>query len=315
MKNILLIFICNTLINLFVDLRILPNKTTFLNIILTAVLIVIIGTKYLNKPNNIMMENTIDQDMAYTYPILLSICLLTIYFIIKHFKYKDILLKILFFSSIVSSLINILPYNKLHIFIVTLIWFVFDLLTKNKYDEYKLYVNNLIAILVALSSINSMQITNVKTGMILLVGLFLFDIFWVFGSKYILNKIKSNKNKDKLTNVKNNKIPSDDKEEISVMEKIALNVNSPILLKYVFDKGKPMILGLGDIILPAVFIKTLVNNNAYYNTSIVSYIFGLVSAISATLITGKGQPALLYIVPSLIIPVILRNNLSSNKIF
>ena len=105
-------------------------------------------------------------------------------------------------------------------------------------------------------------------------------------------------------------------EEKSVMENIALNVNSPILIKYIFESSsKPMILGLGDIILPAVFIKTLVSNSVYYNTSIVSYIFGLVSAIAATFITGAGQPALLYIVPSVIIPVLLRNNFTDNKIF
>ncbi len=310
MKNIFLIYLVNTIINLLVNFKIITNKATFLNIILTSVLIVIVGTKYL-KNNNITLENTIDSELAYVYPIILSITLLVIYFIIKYFKFKDILLKILFFTSIVSSLMNILPYNKLHIFIITFLWFAFDFLTKNKYENYKLYVNNIIAITVALSSINSMQITDVKTGMILLAGLFLFDIFWVFGSKFILNKIRDFKMKNNLSNVKVQNLP---KEE-SVMEKIALNVNSPILLKYIFDDKKPMILGLGDIILPAVFIKTLIGNKSYYNTSIVSYIFGLVSAIVATLVSGNGQPALLYIVPSVIIPVLLRNNFTDNKIF
>jgi hypothetical protein len=309
MNKIILIYLVNTILNLLVSYKLISNKATFLNIILTSVLIVIIGTKFL-KSNLIGVENTIDINLAYYYPIILSVCLLGIYFIIKYFKYKDIFLKILFFGSIVSSLMNILPFNKVLIFVITFMWFTFDYLTKNKYENYKLYINNIIAITVALSSITSMKITDVKTGIILLVGLFLFDIFWVFGSKYILNKIKSFKSKATLDNVKN-ELP---KEE-SVMEKIALNVNSPILLKYILDDKKPMILGLGDIILPAVFIKTLVSNNSYYNTSIVSYIFGLVSAIVATLVTGAGQPALLYIVPSVIIPVLLRNNFTDNKIF
>lgn len=309
MNKILLIYLVNTILNLLVNFKLISNKATFLNIILTSVLIVIVGTKFL-KGNLIGVENTIDINLAYYYPIILSVCLLSIYFIIKYFKYKDIFLKILFFGSIVSSLMNILPFNKVLIFVITFMWFTFDYLTKNKYENYKLYINNIIAITVALSSITSMEITDVKTGMILLIGLFLFDIFWVFGSKYILNKIKSFKTKATLDNVKN-ELP---KEE-SVMEKIALNVNSPILLKYILDDKKPMILGLGDIILPAVFIKTLVSNNSYYNTSIVSYIFGLVSAIVATLVTGAGQPALLYIVPSVIIPVLLRNNFTDNKIF
>lgn len=315
MKNIYLIFFVNTILNLLVNFNILSNKTTFLNIVLTAVLIVIISTKYIASNITADIENTIDSEMAYIYPIILSVCLLMVYFIIKYFgKYKDIILKLLFFTSIVSSLLNILPYDKAMIFGVTLVWFIIDYLTENKYENYKMYINNLIAIMVAISSIKSMEINNVKTGMILLAGLFLFDVFWVFGSKYIINNFFK-KEALKETNVNPSK--TSDKvlpEEESVMEKIAKNVNSPILLKYYFSKNKPMILGLGDIILPAVFIKTLVNNTPYYNTAIVSYIFGLVSAIAATLISGVGQPALLYIVPSLIIPVLLRNKYTDNKV-
>lgn len=311
MNNILLIYFVNTIINLLVSYKLISSKATFLNIILTSVLIVIIGTKFI-KGTEIGIENTIDMNLAYYYPLILSGCLLTIYFIIKYFKYKDIFLKILFFGSIVSSLMNILPYDKTLVFVITLIWFLFDYFTLNKYENIKLYINNIIAITVALSSIVSMEITDVKTGMVLLGGLFLFDIFWVFGSKYILNTISRLREKATLQNVRS-EVPQ---EEKSVMESIALNVNSPILVKYIFESSsKPMILGLGDIILPAVFIKTLVSNSVYYNTSIVSYIFGLVSAIAATFITGAGQPALLYIVPSVIIPVLLRNNFTDNKIF
>ena len=315
MKNIYLIFFVNTILNLLVNMNIVSNKTTFLNIILTAVLIIIVSTKYLSNDVKPDIENTIDTEMAYIYPLILSICLLMVYFVIKYFgKYKDIILKLLFFTSIVSSLLNILPYDKLTIFGVTLVWFIIDYLTENKYDNYKMYINNLIAILVAISSIKSMEINNVKTGMILLVGLFLFDVFWVFGSKFIINKFfRKTEIKENLPQSKN--VDKVLPEEESVMEKIAKNVNSPILLKYYFSKNKPMILGLGDIILPAVFIKTLVSNTTYYNTAIISYIFGLVSAIAATLISGVGQPALLYIVPSLILPVLARNKYTDNKIF
>ena len=47
MNNILLIYFINTIINLLVSYKLISNKATFLNIVLTSVLIVIIGTKYL----------------------------------------------------------------------------------------------------------------------------------------------------------------------------------------------------------------------------------------------------------------------------
>ena len=84
MKNIYLIFFVNTILNLLVNLNIVSNKTTFLNILLTAVLIIIVSTKYLSNDVKPDIENTIDSEMAYIYPLILSVCLLMVYFVIKY---------------------------------------------------------------------------------------------------------------------------------------------------------------------------------------------------------------------------------------
>jgi hypothetical protein len=65
-----------------------------------------------------------------------------------------------------------------------------------------------------------------------------------------------------------------------------------------------MILGLGDIVIPALFIKGLINT-PHYNKSIISYIVGLIFTILSAVVFKNGQPALLYIVPSLLIPYFL----------
>jgi len=318
MNKIIIPIVVNFILNYLVKNKILPGDVYFVNIIITAVLIIIIGTKYLDKPdmslfNNVddnVNGNVIDEKMAYYYPLILSVSLLTIYFIIKYAgSYKRIILKVLFFISITSSLINILPFDKTFIFLLSLLWFMFDYNTSNQHQELKIYINNVIAILVALSSMKMMDITNTKTAIILLIGLFLFDIFWVFGSKKIIQNFEND------TELSTPVLPTNSKS-VSVMETVALNVDSPILLTYFNNSpDKPMILGLGDIIIPGLFIKTLVNLPIYYNTSILSYVFGLVSAIYYAVTTEKGQPALLYIVPALVVPTVARAYFNNENIY
>jgi len=313
MNKIIIPIIVNFILNYLVKNKVLPGNVSFVNIVLTAALIIIIGTKYLDKPEislfNNTNGNTIDENMAYYYPIILSVCLLTIYFIIKYAgAYKKIILKVLFFISITSSLINILPFDKTLIFLVSLLWFIFDYKTPNEHQEVKIYINNVIAILVALSSMKMMDITNTKTAIILLIGLFLFDIFWVFGSKKIIQNFEGDTENPKLVSPTNSK-------SVSVMETVALNVDSPILLTYFNGQDRPMILGLGDIIIPGLFIKTLTALPLYYNSSIISYMFGLVSAIYYSVTTGQGQPALLYIVPALVVPTVARAYFNNDNIY
>jgi minor histocompatibility antigen H13 len=106
-----------------------------------------------------------------------------------------------------------------------------------------------------------------------LIGLFFFDIFWVFGSKLVFKE--------------------------SVMESVATNVDMPLLLKYFYSDNKPIMLGLGDIIIPGLFIKLLVGTDQYI-PCLIAYVVSLISAITANNLSGLPQPALLYIVPAVL---------------
>ena len=96
------------------------------------------------------------------------------------------------------------------------------------------------------------------------------------------------------------------------MVKVATNIDAPIIIRYAnndTERGE-IIIGLGDIILPALFLKMLLTvcnydcNNIYYIVSTCFYLVGLTGALTASIVFKQGQPALLYIVPSIIIPVI-----------
>jgi len=279
MNKIIILLAINSLLNFIVNLKIVNKKLSYFNLIFTAFAVVLIGTNL--ESNNSLDLEVIDENMSYLYPIIMSAFIVSIFLIIKYLKkYKDIIIRIIFFSSIVINLSNIIPIENIFIYIITIIWFTFDYLTKGKHNNLKLFVSNLIAILISISSINLIQLKNIKTGVILLIGLFLFDIFWVFGSKYFFKE--------------------------SVMEKVAVNIDMPLLLKYFYSEERPIMLGLGDIIIPGLFLKLLINTDKFY-PCIIAYIISLISAITANTLTKLPQPALLYIVPGILGTFYLKN--------
>ena len=86
--------------------------------------------------------------------------------------------------------------------------------------------NNFLGILFCIFAIQSIFLGNFKVGAILLSGLFIYDIFWVFGT--------------------------------DVMVTVAKNINGPIKLMFpknvLVDPSDCSILGLGDIVIPGIFM-------------------------------------------------------------
>ncbi|KAG5473755.1 hypothetical protein LSCM1_04385 [Leishmania martiniquensis] len=141
--------------------------------------------------------------------------------------------------------------------------------------------SNVLAFAIAVSALEWIPVSGFTTSFILLIGLFFYDIFWVFGS--------------------------------DVMLTVATSIEGPI--KFVFpqtifgDHSKKSLLGLGDIIVPGFFIcQTLVfskdfvkRGSIYFVTSMVAYTLSLANTMAAMLIFQHGQPALLFIVPWLLV--------------
>lgn len=149
--------------------------------------------------------------------------------------------------------------------------------------------NNLFGIAFAVNGVELLHLNNIVTGIILLCGLFVYDIFWVFGT--------------------------------NVMVTVAKSFDAPIKLLFPQDiitnglnASNFAILGLGDIVIPGIFIALLLRfdyslkrkSKLYFYATFVAYFLGLMATILVMHIFKHAQPALLYLVPMcLITPLLL----------
>ncbi|KAJ7497283.1 peptidase A22B, signal peptide peptidase [Mycena latifolia] len=132
-----------------------------------------------------------------------------------------------------------------------------------------------------------LKIDSFRTGCILLAGLFVYDVWWVFGTE--------------------------------VMVKVATSLDVPIKLlwpkslAFAGSRGFTM-LGLGDVVVPGVFIALGLRYDQhragapadgrfakpYFYAGLAAYVVGLVTTMGVMHLFGKAQPALLYLSPACI---------------
>ncbi|KAH8581598.1 presenilin peptidase [Cryptosporidium sp. chipmunk genotype I] len=164
-------------------------------------------------------------------------------------------------------------------------------------------IHNLFAISFCIQAISLISIGSFKIGAILLCGLFFYDIFWVFGTDVMVTVAKSFEGPAKL------------------------------IFPVSFDPWKHSILGLGDIVIPGLFMSLCLrfdlkeytnnSNHSLYNlisgspqpptflTVLAAYLLGLITTACVMLYFEAAQPALLYLVPfcliSMVCSVVYRN--------
>lgn len=144
----------------------------------------------------------------------------------------------------------------------------------------------------ATSAISLIHLDTFVTGMILLAGLFVYDVFWVFGT--------------------------------DVMVSVAKSFDVPVKVLFPRDvlaspHANFAMLGLGDIVIPGVFIAlclkfdhhlTAIKRNRpgchpYFTTAMVFYVLGLITTMIVMHTFKAAQPALLYLSPAGILSVLL----------
>eukprot|EP01066_Platyproteum_vivax_P015421 Platyproteum_vivax@DN681_c0_g1_i1.p1 len=154
--------------------------------------------------------------------------------------------------------------------------------------------HNYLAIYFSIQALAQISLGQFKTGVILLCGLFVYDIFWVFGT--------------------------------TVMVSVAKNFKGPakLLFPTSFNPPKFALLGLGDLVIPGVFISMALRFDFYsfcgtptepqapkehavdmhaafpkhhFTWVFAAYLMGLITTVIVMLIFKAGQPALFYIVP------------------
>uniref|UniRef100_A0A7R9YSD9 Signal peptide peptidase n=1 Tax=Chlamydomonas euryale TaxID=1486919 RepID=A0A7R9YSD9_9CHLO len=146
------------------------------------------------------------------------------------------------------------------------------------------FANNVLGMAFSLEGIEHLSLGSVHTGTILLVGLFFYDIFWVFCTP--------------------------------VMVSVAQKFDAPIKLLFPrlldaasAEAGKrPMaMLGLGDIVIPGIFVALMLRYDVrsgfrtkYFQSCFGGYVLGLCTTIFVMTYFNAAQPALLYIVPGIL---------------
>lgn len=145
-------------------------------------------------------------------------------------------------------------------------------------------LNNIFGIMFSIQGIEFISLGNVKIGVILLIGLFFYDIFWVFGTDVMVTVATGFKGPIKLQFPKNLHLP-----EVMSGE----------------EEAKYSIVGLGDIVIPGIYVALMLRYDVvkdaakmvYFPLCFAGYVGGLVATIIVMHVFEAAQPALLYLVP------------------
>ncbi|KYQ92101.1 peptidase A22B family protein [Tieghemostelium lacteum] len=178
----------------------------------------------------------------------------------------------------------VLDSQKVSIGYFDVIAFVISCLFSLFYLQTKHWIaNNVFGLTFSIQGIGLISLSEYIVGVILLVGLFFYDIFWVFGT--------------------------------DVMVTVAKSFDAPIKLLFPKDVFAEVyqfsMLGLGDIVLPGIFIALLLRfdryqaqknkkpftSTPYFTTTLIAYGLGLATTIFVMHTFRAAQPALLYLVP------------------
>ncbi|XP_037515850.2 signal peptide peptidase-like 2B [Rhipicephalus sanguineus] len=164
--------------------------------------------------------------------------------------------------------------------------------------------------------IKTLRMPNLMVISVLLILLFFYDIFFVFLTPFILPK--SNPHND------TNSFAKSSGRGDSIMVEVARGGGSDELIPMVMRVprlgdhdlaacfGEWSLLGLGDILIPG-FLVAYVHSfdliasqrRLYYTTTVIAYGVGLVVTFVALFLMKTAQPALLYLVPATLIPVVV----------
>lgn len=151
--------------------------------------------------------------------------------------------------------------------------------------------SNLLGLSFAFTAIKVLHLDSFKTGMILLAGLFLYDIFWVFGTDVMVSVAKS--------------------FDVPVKLLFPRNIlQSPLAKEFTM-------LGLGDIVIPGAMVSLCLRfdqhlrpesksfSKFYFNACFLAYLLGLLTTMTVMHTFKAAQPALLYLSPACILAPLL----------
>lgn len=194
-------------------------------------------------------------------------------------------------------------------------------------------LNNLLGISLCITFVSHVRLPNIKICAMLLGCLFLYDIFWVFYSERffganVMVSVATQQASNPVHTVANSlNLPG--------LQLITNKLELPVKIVFprnLFGGVVPgssavdyMMLGLGDMAIPAMLLALVLcfdhrksrdsvnpledltssKGHKYIWFAISGYAIGLVTALAAGILTHSPQPALLYLVPSTLGPIII----------
>jgi len=172
------------------------------------------------------------------------------------------------------------------------------------------------------SMIAYIRLPSLKVSTLLLIGLLIYDVFWVFFSSYIF---KANVMVRVATQQAANPVAvMASKFKANPVGNISPQISLPgkLIFPSMQDRGRFSMLGLGDIVMPGLLLcfvmrydnykkqtaaasDTEQSKITYFHCSLIGYIVGLVTATVASEVYKAAQPALLYLVPFTLLPILI----------
>uniref|UniRef100_A0A5B7BBZ7 Putative signal peptide peptidase-like 1 n=1 Tax=Davidia involucrata TaxID=16924 RepID=A0A5B7BBZ7_DAVIN len=193
-------------------------------------------------------------------------------------------------------------------------------------------LNNLLGISLCIAFVSHVRLPNIKICAMLLACLFVYDIFWVFYSERffganVMVSVATQQASNPVHTVANSlSLPG--------LQLITKKLELPV--KIVFPRNLLggvvpgsnaadfMMLGLGDMAIPSMLLALVLcfdhrksrdsvnpldvaspKGHKYIWYAISGYAIGLVTALAAGILTHSPQPALLYLVPSTLGPIVI----------
>lgn len=194
--------------------------------------------------------------------------------------------------------------------------------------------SNLIALSLSVQAISLMGLDSFLTGSIMLGGLFFYDVFWVFGTEVMVSVARNfDAGPIKILFPKNLpdvalyyiKLYGNRSQDATMLQHVLLAFNDA-------PKWQMTMLGLGDIVIPGIFIAlslrfdqhlylsslsdtklaTFTRRDAsfpkpYFTATLTAYIVGLMTTMAVMHTFQAAQPALLYLSPACVAAVGLKS--------
>ena len=187
-------------------------------------------------------------------------------------------------------------------------------------------IQDALAVSVCVTLLGMVQVPNLKVASLLLGCAFFYDIFFtlltpmLFGSSIMVAVASGSASEDSSDTIEDEnyceKYPEDD---ACVASELPMMLYMPAFLTW--DTDNDAMLGLGDIVLPGLLLVWAARydlrrygslyteraGNGYFPMIAAGYAIGLCLAMVVMEATGMGQPALMYIVPCTLVPVLMRS--------